>query len=566
MFNIASLSLLFESKVINRYDFHTLNYYYAQNSSGKTLLMHVLDYMLGGGIDVFSMEGMENVDEIELIANTPGGETFFIRKPKGWFVKYSEEAEKQNVSPDAYKRIINEALIGLETTKLKEYKNLYGEDLTFRAFTFLNFVDEVGIGDIANVFTRQHQTRHAVRIQHVLDFIFDYSTTKRKSDLEKEIKRRQNRLNELVTEVAKYQTAKDGLSRLLAKYGFEYNDDSSFLEESISRIESFVDDETKKFETQKLFELIETVNDITNEIKTQRYLKEKSQDIETRSGRAQALLEEFERCFSDTRFFTNYKSEIERMLHQEIMTQSVLRIKDYEKTIEGLQSEKRKIEKQIDAIRSKSSLPSLQERLLDASLARISLRVLNQGLGSMIEINDLRESISSLDATLRSISIVANPCRSVNEFINEIYLANAESPMVREDSGKTGFAIRFDYKKLCVSGQCKIHDKDKYYLPGSLAKMTLWQICTYLAVLKYVLNENGLPVLPILFIDGINQPFDNQVTGYPELLKLVFAISKSVGVQVIVTSTVYDDALGEILRNQDVYSFDLNGGFNSNHQ
>lgn len=48
------------------------------------------------------------------------------------------------------------------------------------------------------------------------------------------------------------------------------------------------------------------------------------------------------------------------------------------------------------------------------------------------------------------------------------------------------------------------------YVIGSLARQTLIQLCGYLGLLKLILSERNVPVIPLLVIDHISKPFDKE--------------------------------------------------------
>ena len=87
----------------------------------------------------------------------------------------------------------------------EEFKEYLEEDLTFRAFSFVNFLDEKGLGNLTNVFTRiDSNYYHQKRAGKLMMFIFNYSNVSQLIFLMREEKRLKNELAELKTQKETY--------------------------------------------------------------------------------------------------------------------------------------------------------------------------------------------------------------------------------------------------------------------------------------------------------------------------------------------------------------------------
>lgn len=565
MFKIKELKLLDNEKLINGYSFEEENYFYANNNLGKTLLVTVLDYMLGSSSlnDVFDREGMSCIERIELNVETLNGLYIFLRTKDKQYYKLSDDSDYQPVDLDTYKNKINESLVPSSNQELIEYNGLYGEELSFRSLSFLNFIDEIGLGDIANVFTRQHQIKHIFRITSIFDFLFNYNTIKKKIEIEKKIEEKESLLNRLSRESSQYQSALTELEKVLSKYNFAFSADIDYLRKCIASIRISANDEKKTIQNGKLYELIKEIHNLSNEIKQQELLQEHSNSVLTRSKKAEEVLIDFKKLLSGSELQSEYIEEIETIFKNEAKSQSILLSKDYSETINNLKNKKKALEQELSLIEYESKLPTLEEKLADAEISANYLQTVINGKDNAVQIEALKESISQLKAALKGLAKRENAISSeVNNAINEIYLSYSNIKFVEDDKNINGFGIVFNYKTLSVCGKKFVKDIEKYYLPGSLAKMTSWQVCTYLALLKYIITKRNVPVLPVLCIDGLYQPFDKSSDGYPELLRMIIESAHSCGVQVIITSTEYNDGLKQLLDEHKVNVVDLNKGFN----
>ena len=66
---------------------------------------------------------------------------------------------------------------------------------------------------------------------------------------------------------------------------------------------------------------------------------------------------------------------------------------------------------------------------------------------------------------------------------------------------------------MCCSQKKDIVKNEEVYVNyymGSMARHTLIQICGYLAFIKLLINENRVPLIPIIVFDHISKPFDEQ--------------------------------------------------------
>ena len=67
----------------------------------------------------------------------------------------------------------------MDVKAIQVYKKVFEENPSFRSFTFFNFVDEIGQGDLGSIFTRGKDVRHIVRIRKIMDFFFNYENAER---------------------------------------------------------------------------------------------------------------------------------------------------------------------------------------------------------------------------------------------------------------------------------------------------------------------------------------------------------------------------------------------------
>ena len=157
------------------YKFSQHAFVYGKNTVGKTALTVVIDYILGGSVSL-SYDGLDNIDSIEAYITNEQTELWIKRDcSDGYFYKRTLESEYSEVSLEVYKE--NLCLLmtqGSGDHYMDVYKRVFDEKPTYRSFTFLNFIEEKGLGDLSIVFTRGKEIRHQIRIRNIMTFFFNY--------------------------------------------------------------------------------------------------------------------------------------------------------------------------------------------------------------------------------------------------------------------------------------------------------------------------------------------------------------------------------------------------------
>ena len=155
------------------------------------------------------------------------------------------------------------------------------------------------------------------------------------------------------------------------------------------------------------------------------------------------------------------------------------------------------------------------------------------------EIERLKNEKQSLQESIRKAKnqISEKATNFVGKFITESYLdANLQSRFAIQDSGKN-LKIMYNPITVGVSAQKEnLKGEMDWYVPGSMARQTMWQILTYLGILKLIFTHMpGLPCIPIILMDAIEQPFSDGA-NIEEIYDLIKKLCKEIGLQLIVFS------------------------------
>ena len=158
MFKIRYLKVNYEDKSIEPsvFPFEDSVYIFGHNNVGKTLLLKAIDYVLGKSDMILGdIDGFENIYSFEAILLNQT-RTLFVTRSKNneYGYKYSEEDKDYlTVDFEMYKQEIT-SFLGCKYSKyFEEFKIYSGENLSFRAFSFINFLDEKGFGNLINIYS-----------------------------------------------------------------------------------------------------------------------------------------------------------------------------------------------------------------------------------------------------------------------------------------------------------------------------------------------------------------------------------------------------------------------------
>lgn len=191
---------------------------------------------------------------------------------------------------------------------------------------------------------------------------------------------------------------------------------------------------------------------------------------------------------------------------------------------------------------------------------------------------ELKEVRRKIRETKENIKMLQNSddvtkIRKISEDITMLYSAAKDiSSVVDDDIFQSGFKIKYLKRGNILQptietielGKDDIEKKvETYYYIGSKAQRTLIQLCGYLGFLKLLLSENKYPIIPLLVIDHISQPFDEKnVRAIGEIINKAIEEMGSDNLQII----MFDEKEYQTLGIKPDYSENLVGekksGFN----
>lgn len=558
MFKICHLKVNYDDKTIapSVFTFGDSVYIFGPNSVGKTIMLQAIDYALGKSDFILeNKDGLENIYSVEVKLVNDNRTLLLCRSKNNDFgYKYSEnDIEYLTVNADMYKQEITSFLLGKESKYFDEFKNYLGEDLSFRAFTFINFLDEKGLGNLTNIFPRTNSYQNQKRARKLMTFVFNYKNVSKLIELRKEQDEITTSLKKLNEQKATYNYLIDLIRKEFneLQIPFKSEDSLQVLQQAFDSFSKNFDREANKHRkaTNDLGVLLRISCALSEELKYQVNLRQQTELLDKRNVKSERLLAAFRELIMLDENYSVYVDDIEALIKKQQLSHDILSVKDFDKTIQEIKIKKADIDRQIALCQNGLNKGSY-ENIIKA-IGRIE-----QAFANISSIPDLDE-IKDKEQRLTQIEERINKLR--NEFDNTLkeqfdktmlmfYKQLNQIKFVADDLQQKKFKIVFDPIKVTIYGE-RLKDKSEdvsiAYLPGSMARETTWQIISYLTMFKLFREEFiDLPLMPVLFIDGLDQPYDEEKESYPNVYSFIRSKALEIGVQLFVVSTRDGNSIG----------------------
>ena len=551
MFKICYLKVNYEDKTIDSsvFTFEDSVYIFGKNNVGKTIMLQAIDYALGKSDFILeNKDGLENIYSIEVKLVYEDRILLLYRSKNNDFgYKYSEnDAEYLTVNADMYKQEITSFLLGKESKYFEEFKKYLGEELSFRSFTFINFLDEKGLGNLTNIFPRINSYYNQKRARKLMTFVFNYKNVSKLIELMKEQDELARTLKMLNEQKATYNYSKALIIKEFDELQIPIKSEDSLqvLQQTFySFCENFNRGANKHPKgTNDLSVLLRISCVLSEELKYQENLRQQTKFLDNRNIKSEKLLAAFRELIMLDENYSVYVDDIEKLIKKQRLSHDILSIKDFDKTIQEIKIKKADIDRQI-AICQNGLNKESYENIVKA-IGRIE-----QAFANISCISDLEEIINK-GKRLTQIEEEIKKLR--NEFDNTLkekfdknilmfYKELNQIQFVKDDLKQKKFKILFDPTKITIYGE-RLKDNSEdisvAYMPGSMARETTWQIIAYLVMFKLFKEEfMDLPLMPVLFIDGLDQPYDEEKESYPNVYSFIRKKALEIGVQLFVVST-----------------------------
>lgn len=521
------------------YIFTEHSFIYGPNAVGKTALAKIIDFMLGkSGPLIYA--GTGGIEKIEAVFTNDKKELFLLRDLDGHcFYKAKEDSPILLLSLVAYKEKISN-IVGFDSGNENEniYKIIYGELPTYRTMSFLNKLDEKGLGDLQIIFTAAKEEKYLYRIRDIVEFLFNYKNVKAISVLQSQIIESEKYIASMAS-VIRYRDELIKRARELSEsLGLQFNEKK--LAQSEDLFKQYSNDFSRKVIPGKAdyHFLQKTSFSLSENIKTYSYIDSQVKNILTRRDKGRKLMSLFSQAMRNNAEYEKYVLEINSIISRIESDDRIVSSINYQKIIKSLKAEKNKIDEKLREFQSLPDICDYRETLRKIDILSGFYCELNKSFPSNeIEVN--RELIKNKTEEIRKLKNAYDYSLSdkYNKLILDYYLnSKVEANYKIEDKDTDGFAIVFNPLKVCMSTS-RLDDSGKNvtYDPGSMARMTHIQTLAYLSMFDLLKNsEASLPLLPILVIDSANQVMENK--NFESFYGDVIEIARKNGIQTIFMS------------------------------
>lgn len=561
MFRIRSITL-YKGVEKKEYSFSDTAYVYGHNNVGKTALIKVIDYALGSS-NPLSHAGLDNIEAVGAYLVNEKTELWVKRTIQGeYYYKRTAASEYTLISAETYKDVICELITDNSDDKaIKVYQKVFEENPTYRSFTFLNFVDEIGQGDLGAIFTRGKEVRHLVRIRNIMDFFFNYENIEKLYEKRMELDAIESELRQFTEKMNQYTRSINRVNKLFSDLGLQYSDD---MQENYREFRSFQEDFSRKTTrpNNDLVYLTRASHSLSEELKLYSYLKNQSQEAGSRKARTERLLSTLQSIIAENGEYEEEVSSIIEAIEEIQKDRLILSLADYEASISKIIEQKKTIDAKIGLLRGQAAELDYDRTLKIIALLEDHFKIINSMVDLLRETKlanrakELRKEVKDLKNSYSQKGI-----QEFNSRLTEMYLKSSiqNVPYLNDDRKEEQFSLSFDPFSQILVAKHKIGELLESYTPGSMARHNHLQLLVYLCMLEYLhKNFGNFIYLPVLIIDSADQPMEDK--SFEEIYPSLVEAAKSIGVQTIFISKYKPESV------HDTDLIDITGGFNPFHQ
>lgn len=433
------------------------------------------------------------------------------------YFRYCDEELGDSIDIVEYKLRIN-AIFSVSNDYDATLYEFTHEHLTYRSFTIFNFLDEVNQGKLNDFLTKCSSIKYAVHLTPILNYIFN-------NNIDRIIELTAS-LNTLQAELRSLEKEKSSSEHLLSRINRNLkilNITEDFVGNNKSRICELLEqtkssntvDNKKTKEEQSISELRSILNSIEEQIKVYNNMKADASKIDVEMKNRTQLLQTLHQMIAENDNYSYLINPVTTLIEQLSKSISFQRLTIEDKTITELTKQKLKIISRIEDNTSRFEQYSLTDK--EKALVFVESDLQEYKSSNNDDINTIKKRISDIRKKIRVLQNQddTKKIKNVSQYITSLYSQGKHvSSFINDDLSQDEFEITYIKKgnALVPSIIEKIAEKSKRvnYVIGSLARQTLIQLCGYLGLLKLILSERKVPIIPLLVIDHISKPFDKE--------------------------------------------------------
>lgn len=560
MFRIKEI-ILYKGTNSKKYSFTDNTYIYGNNSVGKTAFTKVIDFVLGSS-ESLTHDGLDNIDEVGAYITNEKTQLWIKRSINGEFLyRRTEGSGFCVVSFETYKDIICDVIAdNVDVKAVQVYKKVFEENPSFRSFTFINFVDEIGQGDLGSIFTRGKDIRHIVRIRKIMDFFFNYENAEKIYEKSVELDKLESEYKKLSEKLRSYEQSMSDVQKLFSDLGLNYSGDMSMDYKSfLDYKEQFSRESTKS--KGDLAYLVRASHSLAEEIKVYGYLKSQSEAASSRKDRTEKLLSTLGAIVVENPNYADEVLTINKMIGEIEKDKIILSLADYDKSIKIIMKEKRKIDNEIRNLQHQALELDYEETIKKLALIENCFLIINSDI-DISRTTRLYDQILEIKKEIKDLknNYSQKGIDDFNRRLTEMYLKSSIKNVkyLKEDRDEPNFSLKFDPFSQVLVAYHREGNADVSYTPGSMARHNHLQLLVYLCMLEYLHDKfRNFIYLPVLIMDSPDQPMES--FAFEEVYPTIMEVADEIGIQTIFVSKVKPNCINE----SDL--IDIRNGFNPFH-
>ncbi|MGP0576968.1 hypothetical protein ACTP13_08115 [Paenibacillus peoriae] len=440
------------------------------------------------------------------------------RNPELNYLNYSDEEESISINFREYKEKLN-AIFVKDINQLKEIRRFTEEELTYRSFTMFNFLGEKRQGAIHDFFDKCSDVRYSIKLAPILNFIFNKNLG-RIHELKEELNNLLEEIRVLEDNFAKYEFIYNRVNSNLQKLGLNiwYNGkNADEIKQKIDEMKAMHVIFKKKNE-KNVADLEVMYNNISEQIKIYENSVADSRQFEKDNKNRILLLTKLEGLLDENNTFDYLVSPLKNLVTELESTISFSKYVISDNTVKELKKQREILKAKIKSNDARFKLFTLEEKSKAIVLIEDCLSTSIQSPAE--ELKAKRKKIKEIKDELKILQNSDNSqkIKELSQYITKLYESAKDiSSVVNDDLERDGFKIQYLKKGNIlqpmvvepISEENKTEERKivNYYI-GSMARHTLIQLCGYLGFFKILLKEDIYPLIPILVIDHISKPFD----------------------------------------------------------
>ncbi|WP_439948923.1 hypothetical protein [Bacillus subtilis] len=522
MFKISSLTIFPLTGEEYTYSFSNgVNYFKGVNNSGKTEFYEFIDYMFGASNNLTKKPWYHKTFDKAAMVFELDGIGYRItrtRDPQINYFTYYKDLHDCNeaIVLSEYREKLNAIFTKGESRILRDIKNFTNENLTYRTFTMFNFLGEKRQGVTYNFLDKCSDIKYYSKLNSILNYIFNNNLEKI-FELQSNLVELQKQVKKLEMTSARNLFISEQINSNLKKLDASRHYNGKNKDEILNFISQFknLNEVTKKNKSKNIVDLEVNFNSIDEQIKVYENRMLDMNQIQTENENRKKLLKKLDDLLEENEVFGYLVSPLKNLLAELDNSISFSKYLINDKAIQDLKLKRELLKNEIKDDNNRFKIFSLDEKSKSIALVEEYLSA---------DINSVDKELEVTKKTIREIKnelkILQNSddhikIKKISEYITDLYKSAASiSDVVQEDVKQSGFKISYLKKGNVLQPVTKkVNEESKeelvnYYV-GSMARHTLIQLSGYLAFMVYMLLEKKYPLIPLIVIDHISKPFDN---------------------------------------------------------